>query len=393
MPHICHISTTYNLRSGSARRTSAILRGCIEQGFRTSLIIGRDNDLLQNTIPGINIYIVPELVKYISPLNDLTAPWKIKGILKKIKPDIVHTHLAKAGIVGRLAAAYTRVPHILHTVHGPTFPQRFHPLKRTFFKQLEKVCGCFTDQFVFVGQEIRKEYVKEGICSYKKSQVIHTGRPDSVFDRVRMSENKKKQLRKDICGGYSPDSLIVIVGRIVPSKQLDHAVRVIEALHKLNLNVHLAIVGKCLLEEEKFYENKILQLSNSLNISEFVHFAGFRDEIVDIMEASEAVLLTSQYEGLPNVAVEAAISGTPLFTYDVSGVREIIKQGESGWIYPQGDMNGIVKKLNEVLKYHHENDQEKNRIDYASIASFKESVMVAKKIKLYNDILMKSVKG
>lgn len=386
MPHICHISTTFNLRSGSARRTSAIINGCLEQGMKTSLIIGRDHDVVQADLPGVDIHIVPELVKYIAPRLDLVAPLKIAEVLRDIKPDLVHTHLAKAGIFGRLAARKEQVPCIMHTVHGPSFPRHFHLGKRTLFLMLEKLCGRFTDHLIFVGHDLQQEYIKAGVCTYESSVVIQTGQPEAVFDRPRMINDRKNELRLELCDGIPPAFCIVVVGRLVPSKQVEHAIQAVQILHHKKIVAHLAIVGKCLLPEEQQYEEKLDRLSQDIGVQPYVHFAGFRNDIIDVMEAADAVLLTSRYEGLPNVAVEAVIAGTPMVTYDVSGVQEIIETGVNGEIVPQGDVKSIAENLQQVARYV-PFSKEKMCHHNKNLQFFREGTMVEKKIHLYSQFL------
>ena len=388
MPHICHISTTFNLRSGSARRTSAILKGCLAQGYKVSLIIGRDFDVSQEDLPGVDIFVVPGLVKHISPWRDAIVLWKVRSILKRIKPDLVHTHLAKAGIVGRLSALGARVPCIMHTVHGPTFPQHFHPIKRFLFCSLEKLCGRFTNRFVFVGHDLQNEYLQAGVCSQDIACVVQTGRPDTIFNRTLMSETGIVQLRSELCGSRNPEMLIVTVGRLVPSKQLEHAIRITKALHRKNVLAHLCIVGKCLLEKERQYEEKLMQLVSDLEVHQFVHFTGFRNDNIDIMEVADAVLLTTCYEGLPNVAVEAVISGTPMITYNVSGVREIIKEDVSGWIIPLGDMDQAVNRLAQLTQKQSNIQDTHDNPDDNTLEDFRESVMVERKIQMYKQYFL-----
>ncbi len=383
MCHICHISTTFNLRSGSARRTSAILRACIEQGYKVSLITGMDNDVRQEDIPGVEIISVPGLVKKIAPLSDIIMLWKLRVILKQIKVDLVHTHLAKAGICGRLAAASLRVACILHTVHGPTFPKHFHPVKRRIFRFLEQLCGRVTDRFIFVGHELRTEYIEAKVCLAEKADVIQTGRPDAVFERTALIEPHRSVLRSKLCRQEKPTFLIVVVGRLVPSKQLEHSIQILDVLHKEKVRAHLAIVGKCLLEDEKDYEKNLRELAHDLGVHDYVHFTGFQNDIVEIMAAADVVLLTSQYEGLPNVAVEALLSGTPMITYDVSGVREILQQGISGWVVPQGDMKQVVQIVLQLMRLQACEGGTPGSHQKKIPESFRESVMVTRKIELY----------
>jgi len=323
------------------------------------------------------------LIKYISPGRDLIVPWKLWQIIKRIKPDLVHTHLAKAGIVGRVAAAAARVPIIMHTVHGPTFPQHFHPMKRWGFRFLERMCGRFTDCFVFVGHELNHEYIVAGTCTSDSSVVIQTGRPDTVFDRQRVSASRRVELRSQLCSGINPKMLLVTVGRLVPSKQLEDGIAVVESLHRRQVPVHLAVVGKCLLAEEQQYEIKLKKLATDLGIEQYVHFTGFRNDIIEIMESSDAVLLTSRYEGLPNVAVEAVISGSPLLSYDVSGVREIIGDRAKGVVVQQKDVEQIVVAVLQI-KGRQTGGQARPRHENSDfLRQFRESVMVSRKMQLY----------
>lgn len=386
MKHICHISTTFNLRSGSARRTSAIIRESVGLGYRVSLVIGRDHDLTESDLPGVEIYPVPRMVKYVKPGYDCRAPWDIKKILAKIKPDLVHTHLAKGGILGRLAAKRAGIPYILHTVHGPTFPSRIGLHKRIIYRTMERFCGRMTDQFVFVGKELQQTYLQARVCSRANSHVIQTGRPDNVVDRQPLSDSKRKRLRNEVFGGFGEDFLIVTVGRLVPAKQLEHAVSITAKLRQKGVPARLAIVGKSLLVEEQGYEYRLLQLARDLQVDEFVVFTGFRTDVPDIMDAADVVLLTSRYEGLPNVAVEALIAKKPMVAYNVSGISEVLKHKKTGYIVQQGDMDHAVAGLlfcrSGGMKLSEQDERQRN----ATLDSFRESTMVRKKMNLYKQI-------
>lgn len=386
MKHICHISTTFNLRSGSAQRTSAILRESVRQGYRVSLVIGRDYDLTESDLPGVEIYSVPRMVKYVKPGYDCKALWDIKNIFAEIEPAIVHTHLAKGGILGRLAAQHAGVPCILHTVHGPTFPSRIGLHKRIIYRTMEQFCGRMTDLFIFVGKELQQSYIHARVCTGDNSHVIRTGRPDKVIDRQSLPDLTRKRLRNEVFGGFEEDFLIVTVGRLVPAKQLEHAVLITAKLRQKGVPARLAIVGKSLLMEEQGYERNIIRLARDLHVDDFIVFTGFRTDIPDIMDAADAVLLTSRYEGLPNVAVEALVAKTPMVAYNVSGISEVLKHKETGYIVQQGDMEGAVAGLCYChfsgLKLSGKNEKERNAI----LDSFRESTMVQKKMNLYEQI-------
>ncbi len=386
MKHICHISTTFNLRSGSARRTSAIIRESLSQGYRVSLLVGRDHDLAESELPGAEINFVPQLVKYVAMRNDCMVPGIIKRILRKIKPDIVHTHLAKGGILGRLAARGAGVPCIMHTVHGPTFPPRIGLHKRLLYYAMERYCGRFTDHFVFVGNELRQSYIRAAVSRHVNSHVIYTGRPDRVMDRRPLADPERRTLRDELSGGRGHEFLIVTVGRIVPAKQLEHSIAIIAKLRRQGIGARLAIVGKSLLAEERGYEQRILQLARDMNVDDSVIFTGFRSDVPDVMEAADAVLLTSRYEGLPNVAVEALIARTPMVAYDVSGISEVLRHKETGYIVRQGDVEGAVAGLLFFLPGDGAKERKTDREWHAILDSFRESTMLRQKMNLYESI-------
>jgi glycosyltransferase involved in cell wall biosynthesis len=385
---ISHISTTFNMRSGSARRTSAIINKLVEEGVDVSLIVGRDGDLTISNLPNTKIYKIPDLVKHISVKLDLTALYKIYKTLKKIKPEIVHTHLAKGGILGRLAARLSGIPCIIHTVHGPTFPKGINPLNRTIYLIIEKLCSIFTDHFIFVGEELRQSYINANICSKKNSWVIYTGRQDSDVDRKPLSLKKKYELRKDISGGDKDQFLIVTVGRIVPAKQFHHGVTILKKLRNTKgIDAHLAIVGKALIQEEQKYERELHKIAKNEGVDNNITFTGYRPDVLDIMEASDAVLLTSRYEGLPNVAVESMTVGTPMVAYSVSGAGEVLSQSEIGYIVKQNDTEDAIEALNHI--YLNKQLINKNKLKHRDKALYKwkESYMIEQKLLFYSMIL------
>lgn len=345
MGHICHISTTFNLKAANARRGIQILEASVAEGHRTTLITGRVHDVTERDIPGVTIIIIPHLIKYLNFKSDILALFALVKILRKIKPDIVHTYLAKAGITGRIAARLSSVPHVMHTVHGPTFSSSLHPLVRSCYWFLEKMCSYFTNTYVFVGDELRQTYIKALICSNESSVVVYTGRRKDELGGSSLSENEKQLLRIELSGNKKSDFLMMIVGRIVPSKQHEHAIMVMAELRREGVNADLTIVGACLLEEERIYEKKLRKIIAQLDVRDHVHFIGFRNDILDVMEVADAIVMTSKYEGLPNVAVESVIAKTPMVTYLVSGVAEVLDPGKTGFIVPNGDMIKMKEAL------------------------------------------------
>lgn len=382
---ICHISTTFNIRSGFAKRTLIIINELINQGHHVLLIIGKDNDI--SKINGVNIIVIPELIKKISLLNDLIALLKIRNIIKKYQPDIVHTHLAKGGVLGRVASRNIHCK-VLHTVHGPTFPATISPFKKIVYLYLERFAAKYTDYFVFVGYDLQEEYIKNNVSSQSNSCVIYTARSTQQLNYKKLTNDKKKLLREELVGNVQSNlPIMTYVGRVVSSKQQDHAIDILKILHtKYKIKASLLIVGKALLKSEKKYERYLEKKTKELSLKKFVFFIGYRDDILEIMNASNSIILPSSYEGLPNVIVEAVLSETPIVSYNVSGVKEILHKLNTELIVEQGDINGMAQVLSKTLFYKIDINYPYQLIKNKLKVDFSEKNMLQKKISLYKKI-------
>jgi glycosyltransferase involved in cell wall biosynthesis len=343
---ICHINTTYIFKAGSARRTFDIIRTTADYGYQITQIAGRDADFHPDwNLSGITFIHVPQLVKHLSPMHDVVALARIYRILKRGRYDLVHTHLAKAGVIGRLAAKLAGIPLIVHTVHGPSFPEGIHPFKRQLYLLLERLCARFTNSFVFVGEELREEYLRERICHRENTAVIRTGRPHSDFQRADcIAEEECRQVRSQ----WVEDGkgfLIGYVARLVPNKNQDVAIRVLKKVRDHGVDAHLVLIGEAHVKEEKKYQHYLQQLSRELQLDGYVHYTGYQINVFPYMKAMDALILPSKYEGLPNVAVEAALVGRPLVSFEVCGIHEVVRNGTSGFIVKQGDIDEMAERL------------------------------------------------
>jgi len=363
------------------------LRAMRDHGYRVSIITGRDcNPAPDWDLNGIEVLRVPCLVKYIDPARDLKALWTLIRLLRHIRPDAVHTHLAKAGILGRWAAWLSRTPFILHTVHGPTFPATLPAHKRMPYLWMERIAGRITDWFVFVGEEVRVEYTQAGVCGHMNSVIVRTGRPDAEIEAAaRATEAERDDMRGSLLNG-NHRFLIACVGRIVPSKQQDHALRVLHRLRQMGVDAGLVIVGEGYVREETGYLGRLERIAQDLGVIDHICFTGHRDDALKIMSASDAILHTSKYEGLPNIMVEAAIVSKPIVAYEVSGAREVVRDGRTGFILAQEDIDGAAEKL-ALLAADPERSKRMGALANATVsAEYRESTMIRNKLAFYDRI-------
>lgn len=343
---VCHVSTTFIYKAGSARRTFAILKALSKRNYRVTQVTGRDFVPSSDwDLSNIEFFHIPSLVKYINPHNDITALYKLYKLFNNLKPHIVHTHLAKAGILGRLAARWAKVPHIVTTVHGPTFSENINSVKRLIYRFLEHICGKFTDWFIFVGYELRDEYVKNRICPIEKTKIIQSGRPESDFALADKFTQEEIQLTRKKFSNNKNGFFIGYIGRLVPSKAQDMAIHALKIIRDKGIDGYLVFIGEGHLTEEKRYEALLRRLTEKLNIGRHVYFLGYQNDVLSYMKAMNVLVLTSKYEGLPNIAVEAGIVGRPLVAFKVCGISEVIQNEETGFIVKQGNVKAMAERL------------------------------------------------
>jgi len=385
--HVCHISTTFLHRAGGMRRLFSRLRAMIGAGYKVSLIVGRDYEPDPNwNMTGLTVYRIQSMEKYISPIKDIQAFIRLSNLVRDISPDVVHTHLAKAGILGRWAAYINRVPLILHTVHGPTFASTMSVPKKLFYRLVERLTGRITSHFISVGEDIRNAYIRAKVCNENNSTVIYTGRPDEEIDDINNMSSRKLLNTRESFFDTNSAFVVVCVGRLVASKQQDHAIRIIDELRRRNIDGKLIIVGDAFLREEKFWAQYMRKLVADLDLEEHVSFSGHRKDVLEIMAACDAVLHVSKYEGLPNILVEAGLVSKPIVCYLVSGAREIIEDGHTGYIVDQGGIESAVEKLS-YLALHPVEAYKMGILAKKNLKEVhRESFMNAKKLAVYAEL-------
>lgn len=354
MPKICHIITTFFETSGSTRRTLTEVDHLIKKGWTVHVIVGKDasGDLIRScTRKGIEVFQVNDLCKYIHPLREISALFKVARILAEQKYDIVHTHLAKAGIIGRFAARKAGVKVIVHTVHGPSFPKSVSWVLRSLFIALERIAGRYTSAMIFVGREIRDNYRDARTADPQNSYLIYTGRDFTAYENaLHISEGQKTAIRNRH-GIHQDDIVLGCVGRIVPSKGFTVPIGIMPTLLTTHPNARLVIIGKANLPEERHYEAKLRRMISELGLEERIVLIDYQKDIALYYAIMDIFLLPSQYEGLPNVVLEAAVMDIPIVAFDCGGVKEVFEICPgAGKNVPAGDPDAFCRSVQEVFR-------------------------------------------
>ena len=302
---------------------------------------------------GLTPHYINEMRREINFKNDRIAYQKINEIIDEFKPDIVHTHAAKAGTLGRLAAINKNVPVILHTFHGHVFHSYFNPFKTVIFKQIERYLAKRSTGIIAISEIQQKELCFEHkICDSSKTHVIPLGFDLSRFENL--NENVRKKFRSKY--GISDDTLLIgIIGRIVPIKNHKLFIESIAQLKKENRhqNFKAMIIGD---GDEKA---KMMILANELGLK--VSSVGNESEGIDviftswILEISTAlagldiVALTSLNEGTPVSLIEAQAASKPIVSTNVGGIGNVVISGSSALLSQPNDNQSFKDNLGQVI--------------------------------------------
>ncbi len=283
-------------------------------------------------------YFIPELKHPIHPLWDLLALRHITKILKFEKVDLVHTHSSKAGILGRWAARRAGVPRIIHTVHGwGFFPGQFF-LKRWLYQTLERWAARFTDILIAVSGDNKKEGLRAGIGREEQYRVIHSGIDPKKYMLPRSAALKARRFF-----GSQGRLVVLVLSNFKSQKSPLDVVLVAACLAAEIPNVLFLWAGDGDLRWEVEKSIMKYRLENNINL------LGWREDVAELLAASDVLLLTSLYEGLPRVVLQAMAAGKPVVATAVSGTPEAVLDGRTGYLHAPHDVDGMAKSLCKIL--------------------------------------------
>jgi glycosyltransferase involved in cell wall biosynthesis/thymidylate kinase len=343
---VLHLITRLDY-GGADENTIYTINGLDSSNYDLDLMIGEENnqDMLDRLElkEGIGLIMIPGLVRDPSLLNDLRALINIYRLIKRNRYDIVHTHIAKAGVLGRLAARMAGTPIIIHGIHGITFPKTIHPLKRYLFLFIERFCGKFTDFFIPVGEDMRKKYLAAGIGKPDKYRTIYSGMELERF--LKAGELDKEELR-EIREGLGINNDEIVIGNVSKIQERKGFNYFLEAAKKIIVeydNVRFIIVGNG--PDEK----QLKERCRKMGLDKRVIFTGYCRDVENMFAIMDIKVLTSLWEGLPRVLVQAAAVGKPMVSFDVDGAWEIIKEGVNGYIVPIRDVDALVDRIKYLI--------------------------------------------
>jgi glycosyltransferase involved in cell wall biosynthesis len=310
--------------------------------FETLLVAGTESSTEGNMIelgrleepPALRR--VPVLGREISPLDDLRALGALVGLMREFRPDIVHTHLAKAGTLGRLAARIAGVRVVIHTYHGTVFRGYFGSLRSRLFLEIERAVARATTRLVAITPGQRRELIAMGIGSEATVVEIPLGLELAPF----VDAPSRPEARATL-GLTFDEPVIAIVARLVAIKDVG---LFLQALARLRSSPTALIVGD---GEER---GRLEALAAALGVASRCRFLGWRRDVRSVYAAADVVVLTSRNEGSPVSIIEAMAAGRAVVCTDVGGVADVVTSGSSGVLVPYGDPDALAASIDGLLR-------------------------------------------
>lgn len=338
---VAHIITKLEL-GGAQQNTLFTVSHLDRRRFRSILITGEPGILDEDarSLPGVEFHQVPALARSIRPLADLQALYQLTRLLRRLSPRIVHTHSSKAGILGRLAARLAGVPVVVHTIHGYGFtPVQSQPLRQALIA-VERMVGRMTMRFIAVSHATRQQGIDLGLHSPDRCTVIRSGIDLRMFRHTQIDVEKK---RREL--GLLPES--PVIGMIAPFKPqkapLDY-VRLAALIHRVRPQVQFLLIGDGELRVEVEAAVQRQGLGNCFQL------LGWRRDVAEILRCLDVFVLTSRWEGLPRVYLEASSSGVPVVGTNVDGAAEAIRDGINGYLIEPGNLGRMAKEILTLLR-------------------------------------------
>lgn len=338
---IVHILTRL-LRAGSEENTLLTTKGQIERGHEVILLHGRDvlPENARRFAPGVQLLEAPSLVRSLNPILDWAAYREIRRILIATRPDVVHTHQSKAGIIGRLAAGSAGVPLIIHGVHILPF-LGVGAVQRAVYLLAEHAVAPMTHGFIHVSDGMMRACLENGVGTAQPHFVVSSG-----FDLGRF---KSAEPAADLAERFRPLAdaprpfVIAMLAALEPRKRhLDLLRQCAPFLLKFP-QVRLVFAGEGHLKPE------IEALIAEQQLESQVTLLGFRTDPERIIAAADLCIHCSEREGLPRTVIQYIAAGRPVVMFDLPGIEDLISRGVNGFVVPQGDWAAMFGQLSDLI--------------------------------------------
>ena len=328
---------------GPALHVSYLARGLETRGYETTLVagdVGRGEESMAFVAEreGVDVVRLAGLSRELSPVRDVIATVQLARLIRRLRPDIVHTHTAKAGAVGRAAtllAGGRRPRVVVHTFHGHVLRGYFGTAGSLVFRGIETSLARVTDALIAVSPQVRDELVRLGVAPARKFVVVRLG--IELEPRVACDEDPAA-IRARI--GVAPDRFVVgWFGRMTAVKRTEDLLDALAALRERGVDALLLLVG------DGSDRERLERLAHGRGLARSVLFLGYQEDVARWYAACDAVVLTSANEGTPVTLIEALAARRPVIATRVGGVEDVVEDDASGYLVRPGDTHAIAERL------------------------------------------------
>lgn len=265
-------------------------------------------------------------------LSALTAFYKLRVVLQSFKPDILHCHMVHANLLGRISRYFVKVPVLLSTIHTI---YDGGPIRMQFYRLTDHLADLTT----IISNIAAKRYLEEGIVSNKNIRVVPNG---IDISKIINNPDIRKETRDKL--GINDKFVWLAVGRLEKSKDYPNLLKSVSILVNEDQGFKLLIVGDGNLKAE------LMELAKQLQINDFIEFLGIRKDVYHLMVSADAFVMSSAWEGLPMVLLEASASSLPIVATDVGGNSEIVLDGKSGFLVPPKNSYALADAMRNIMQ-------------------------------------------
>jgi glycosyltransferase involved in cell wall biosynthesis len=331
---------------GPALHVAYLTHGLRERGYDTTLVAGslaRGEDSMEFVARelGIEATHLPELRRDIAPIRDLQATVRLARLIRRLRPDILHTHTAKAGAVGRAAALLVgdaRPPIVVHTFHGHVLRGYFGPRLSYGFRLLERWLAKRTDALVAVSPEVRDELVRLGVAPAEKFTVIRVG----IELGVRVADLDGRAETRRLLGIADGSFTVGWVGRMTGVKRTSDVLLAFKRLRERGVDAVLCMIG------DGPERGQLERRAHELGIMKRTLFLGYQEHVAPYYAALDAMILPSGNEGTPVSAIEALAAGRPVVATRVGGLPDVVREGKDGFLVSPGAVDELADRLERL---------------------------------------------
>jgi glycosyltransferase involved in cell wall biosynthesis len=334
---------------GPALHVAYLASGLQSRGYDTVLAAGtlaRGEDSMAFVAEelGVEVVRIDELGREISPLRDLVATIKLARLIRRERPQILHTHTAKAGTVGRVAALFAgsrRPPIVVHTFHGHVLRGYFGPLRSLFFRLLERRLASMSTALIAVSPQVRDDLVALGVAPRERFVVIRLG--IELNERVAPDQDGRSESRRYL--GIPSDRFAVgWIGRMTAVKRTDDVLVAFKRLRDSGVDATLCMVG------DGPERSRLEDRAHELGVVRDTLFLGYQEDVAPFYAAFDALVLPSGNEGTPVSAIEALAAGRPVVATRVGGVPDVVRDGEDGFLVEAGATDDLAERLGQLAR-------------------------------------------